>query len=1079
MRLRHRLMHRSADAEVTAEGLACRGCAALLRWALAAVVAYVGLATPATAAATTAVSAGGAHTCALTSAGGVECWGYNAYGELGDGTATTKTTPVAVSGLSSGVIAVSAGGFHTCALTSAGAVKCWADNEEGQLGDGTTTNKATPVAVSGLSSGVTAISAGGAHTCALTSAGAVECWGDNGFGELGDGTTTNKVTPVAVSGLSSGVTAISAGEHHTCALASAGGVKCWGDNVFGQLGDGTTTNKATPVAVSGLSSGVIAISAGAYHACALTSAGAVKCWGFNEYGQLGDGPTTTKTTPVSVSGLVAAPPTASISSPASGGTYAQGRVVSTSFSCTEGAEGPGIESCTDSHGGSGTSGTLETSIVGPHTYTVTASSADGQTGTASISYTVAAAPKASIASPASGGTYAQGATVTTKFSCTEGAEGPGIESCTDSNGGFGSSGTLETSTPGPHTYTVTAKSTDGQKGTAEISYTVAAATGVIRTIPVGSYPGGVSSDGTHVWVTNVGEDTVSEIEASSGNVIRTIQVGGWPVAVSSDGTDVWVANEEQPEANGTVSEIEASSGNVIGTIRVGYQPHGVSSDGTHVWVTNATEFGASVSEIEAPGGNVIRTIPVGSYPVGVSSDGTHVWVTNYDAGTVSEIEASSGKVINTIFVGYDDAGVSSDGTDVWVTSAINDTVSEIKASSGAVIRTVPVGSNPVGVSSDGTHVWVTYLDGETVSEIEASSGKVINTIFVGSAFSAFGEGVSSDGTDVWIANSLENTVNEISPSYTPPPPPKASIGSPASGDTYAQGSVVATAFSCGEGAGGPGLASCRDSNGASGSSGTLNTSTPGPHTYTVTAKSMDYETGTASISYTVAAAPEASITSPASGGTYLKGVTVATAYSCTENTYGPGIESCTDSNGASGSSGTLNTSTPGPHTYTVTSKSTDGLTGTASISYTVAQAICTGNTGKITLSPGVTSTPAAQTMRIKGTLTGCAGDTFTKAKYTATLTTAGSVSCSVFGGAGESATAVATYKWTPAATSTGTLEMLLTEKAGIAFSGAVTTGARSPLTFAGTVKESYAKVAKCPTKKVTKGTFSGSVVNFF
>jgi len=250
-----------------------------------------------------ALAAGEVDTCALTSGGGVKCWGFNGDGQLGDGTKTERRTPVATSGLASGVAAIAAGARHNCALTSTGGIKCWGDNEYGQLGDGTTTNRHAPVAVSGLASGVAAISAGQSHTCALTSAGGVKCWGANDFGQLGDRTTINRHTPVAVSGLASGVAAISAGAGHNCALTRGGGVKCWGDNGYGQLGDGTKTERRTPVAVSGLASGVAAIAAGWNHTCALTSRGGVKCWGWNDFGQLGDRTTADRYAPVAVSGL--------------------------------------------------------------------------------------------------------------------------------------------------------------------------------------------------------------------------------------------------------------------------------------------------------------------------------------------------------------------------------------------------------------------------------------------------------------------------------------------------------------------------------------------------------------------------------------------------------------------------------------------------------------------------------------------------------------------------------------------------------------------------------------------------------
>jgi len=253
------------------------------------------------------ISAGGFHTCALTSGGGVRCWGLNDSGQLGDGTNVNNPAPVDVAGLSS-VIAVSAGGSHTCALTATGGVKCWGKNDLGQLGDGTNINRNVPVDVTGLSSGVAAISAGGFHTCAVMTTGGVMCWGRNNRGQLGDGTGTDRNTPVAVSGLGSGIVAVAAGGGdsqggHTCALNPGGGVMCWGRNDFGQVGDGSTADRFVPVGVSGLSAGANAVGGGRYHSCAQTTAGGVKCWGWNIGGQLGTGGSTSSTTPVDVINL--------------------------------------------------------------------------------------------------------------------------------------------------------------------------------------------------------------------------------------------------------------------------------------------------------------------------------------------------------------------------------------------------------------------------------------------------------------------------------------------------------------------------------------------------------------------------------------------------------------------------------------------------------------------------------------------------------------------------------------------------------------------------------------------------------
>lgn len=249
------------------------------------------------------ISAGGWHTCALISEGGVKCWGGNSSGQLGDGTTTDRAAPVPVVALSNGVAAISAGEQHTCALTDAGGVKCWGYNDHGQLGDGTTTNRSTPVDVIGLGSGIIALSAGGYHTCALTSIGGIFCWGWNGAGQLGNGSTADRYTPANPVGLESGTAAIQAGFGHTCALLAAGRVMCWGNNNVGQLGDGTTVNKVAPVDVPGLGSGMIALASGGGSSCAVTPAGGVKCWGRNDLGQLGDGTSTNRNVPVDVIGL--------------------------------------------------------------------------------------------------------------------------------------------------------------------------------------------------------------------------------------------------------------------------------------------------------------------------------------------------------------------------------------------------------------------------------------------------------------------------------------------------------------------------------------------------------------------------------------------------------------------------------------------------------------------------------------------------------------------------------------------------------------------------------------------------------
>ncbi|MFY9264915.1 MAG: hypothetical protein WAO61_05770 [Solirubrobacterales bacterium] len=257
------------------------------------------------------LSLGDSHSCAATVDDTAKCWGQNSLGQLGTGGGSMQTVPVTVTGLISDTKTIGAGAKHTCAVTLAGAAQCWGKNTSGQLGNGGASDAMFATPVTGLASGVEQIDGADYHSCALTSSGGVKCWGSGSSGSLGTGSNASETTPQDVSGLTSDVSAISVGGRHSCALTTAGGVKCWGYNAFGQLGDGTTTNSNVPVDVTGLTSGVAAISVGGLHTCAITTAGALKCWGYGRAGQLGVGSIADSSTPVAVIGMTSQ--TASIS----------------------------------------------------------------------------------------------------------------------------------------------------------------------------------------------------------------------------------------------------------------------------------------------------------------------------------------------------------------------------------------------------------------------------------------------------------------------------------------------------------------------------------------------------------------------------------------------------------------------------------------------------------------------------------------------------------------------------------------------------------------------------------------------
>src|SRR5205807_1552160 len=233
------------------------------------------------------MSAGGYHTCALTPVSTPYCWGANGAWQLGDSGTTSSATPVAVAGGLT-FTSISTGGAHSCGLTAAGSAYCWGFNNSGQLGDSTIMDRSTPVAVKGAFT-FTSLATGGLHSCGLTTTGAVYCWGANGAYQLGDGTQLSHPTPAAVQTTVSFASLGSSVGSHTCGLTGSGLGYCWGDDLFGQIGDGATFSSApTPHAIAGAQA-FAAVSGGSDHSCGVSPAHVAYCWGYNGNGQLGTG----------------------------------------------------------------------------------------------------------------------------------------------------------------------------------------------------------------------------------------------------------------------------------------------------------------------------------------------------------------------------------------------------------------------------------------------------------------------------------------------------------------------------------------------------------------------------------------------------------------------------------------------------------------------------------------------------------------------------------------------------------------------------------------------------------------------
>ncbi|MCB1388093.1 MAG: hypothetical protein KDK12_02915 [Rhodobacteraceae bacterium] len=253
------------------------------------------------------VTLGVQHGCASQGIGGVRCWGANPNGEVGDGTNTDAMTAMIVGRNASRMVRVVASFLFSCGLDNRGLAWCWGYNGFGALGSGGFDGSNIPQRVAGLPRNLRDIAAGDLHACAIDQAGAAYCWGENSFGQVGDGSVGGiRPWPSMVDGIGDvSLTGIAGGGSHTCALSDSGMVYCWGNNSLGQLGNGTTESSAAPVMVQGLpdpvADAVVGLTAGYDFNCALTSQGAAYCWGDNTHGQLGDGTNTASSVAVRVS----------------------------------------------------------------------------------------------------------------------------------------------------------------------------------------------------------------------------------------------------------------------------------------------------------------------------------------------------------------------------------------------------------------------------------------------------------------------------------------------------------------------------------------------------------------------------------------------------------------------------------------------------------------------------------------------------------------------------------------------------------------------------------------------------------
>ena len=600
--------------------------------------------------------------------------------------------------------------------------------------------------------------------------------------------------------------------------------------------------------------------------------------------------------------------------------------------------GGGGGGCMADSGGGGGGG----SSFGP-AGTVFTNGTHGGNGVVTISYT---APTATITTPANGATFVFGQPVTSSFTCADIASGPGIASCLDQNGNPSGSA-VDTSTLGSHTFTVTATNSDGLVGQGSVNYTVNQAD---TTTSVTS-----SANSAAVGQSVTFTATVTPVAPGTGTPTGTVTFldGGSSIGTGMlSGGVATLTTSALAAGDHTITTSYAGNTDFVGgtgalttnpqvvvappSIAASFTPGTVPQNGTSTLTFTITNPAANT--VAATGVAFTDTLPAGlvvATPNGLA---------NTCGGTATAV-AGSGSVSlsgGTIATGSSctlsvAVTTSTPGTFMNTSGAVTSTNGGAGNTGTATLLVAAPPSAHIVSPADNQDFNLGQVVPTSFSCTEALNGPGIQTC-VDSGGAAGGAGVldtSTAGGHTYTvtATSLDGLTATATIHYTVLGPPSAHVASPADNQLFALGQAVSTSFSCTEALNAPGILSCVDSGGASGGAGALDTSTPGAHTYTVTATSLDGLTGADTIHYTVAAPPSAAITSPTGGSTYAEGQVVDAGYGCQDGASGPGISTCT---GPVADGQPIDTSSTGPHTFAVTATSSDGQTVTKTVGYTVA-----------------------------------------------------------------------------------------------------------------------------------------------